>query len=104
MSLVKYGLGFYISEDDILHSQCCEIRKSYLCVPNFCVFIQGGTEEYMYVSGMGSLVCGSLAGIGAKIFVYPLDVARKRLQIQGFQHGRKGFGKVYNSVTSCLTE
>lgn len=67
-----------------------------------CVCVQGGTEEHVYVSGTGSLVCGSLAGIGAKISVYPLDVARKRLQIQGFQHGRKGFGKVYNSVTCYL--
>lgn len=60
---------------------------------------KGETEEYVYVSEMGSLICGSLAGIGAKMFVYPLDVARKRLQIQGFQHGRIGFGKVYISGT-----
>jgi hypothetical protein len=72
-----------------------------VCVP---VQPKGGTEEYVYVSGAGSLVCGSLAGIGAKMFVYPLDVARKRLQIQGFQYGRIGFGKVYNSGTCYLRE
>lgn len=72
-----------------------------MCVP---VQPKGGTEEYVYVSGAGSLVCGSLAGIGAKMFVYPLDVARKRLQIQGFQYGRIGFGKVYNSGTCYLRE
>ncbi|XP_023724089.1 mitochondrial thiamine pyrophosphate carrier isoform X4 [Cryptotermes secundus] len=65
---------------------------------------KGETEEYVYVSGTGSLVCGSLAGIGAKIFVYPLDVARKRLQIQGFQHGRVGFGKDFtcSGLLDCL--
>lgn len=57
-----------------------------------------GDGEYVYLSGTGSLLCGSLAGICAKTFVYPLDVARKRLQIQGFQHGRVGFGKDF----TCL--
>jgi hypothetical protein len=28
MSPVKYELGFYIPEDDILHSHCCENLKS----------------------------------------------------------------------------
>ena len=61
---------------------------------------KSGDEEYVHVSGMGSLLCGSLAGICAKTFVYPFDVARKRLQIQGFQHGRIGFGKVCSVVSS----
>jgi hypothetical protein len=30
MSPVKYELGFYIPEDDILHSRRCENRKSYM--------------------------------------------------------------------------
>jgi hypothetical protein len=60
------------------------------------VQLKGDNEEYVYVSGTGSLICGSLAGVCAKTFVYPLDVARKRLQIQGFQHARVGFGKVCN--------
>jgi hypothetical protein len=61
---------------------------------------KSGDEEYVYLSGTGSLLCGSLAGICAKTFVYPLDMARKRLQIQGFQHGRVGFGKVRNIRSS----
>ncbi|CAH1398620.1 unnamed protein product [Nezara viridula] len=40
-----------------------------------------------------NLIIGSLAGTIAKTLVYPLDLSRKRLQIQGFQEGRKGFGK-----------
>jgi hypothetical protein len=33
VSPVKYELGFYIPEDDILHSHCCENLKSYIIVP-----------------------------------------------------------------------
>ncbi|GFG33887.1 hypothetical protein Cfor_09858 [Coptotermes formosanus] len=60
--------------------------------------------EYAYLSGTGSLLCGSLAGVCAKTFVYPFDVARKRLQIQGFQHGRVGFGKDFTcrGLLDCL--
>lgn len=38
------------------------------------------------------MMAGSLAGLAAKTIIYPFDLIRKRLQIQGFQHGRKGFG------------
>jgi hypothetical protein len=32
MSPVKYELGFYIPEDDILHSHCSENLKSYIAL------------------------------------------------------------------------
>lgn len=38
---------------------------------------------------------GFMAGVAAKTIVYPLDVAKKRLQLQDFIHSRNGFGKVY---------
>jgi hypothetical protein len=31
VSPVKYELGFYIPEDSIHHSHCCENLKSYTC-------------------------------------------------------------------------
>jgi hypothetical protein len=32
MSPVKYELGFYIPEDDVLHSHCRENFKSYIAL------------------------------------------------------------------------
>ncbi|KAJ8958143.1 hypothetical protein NQ318_006080 [Aromia moschata] len=51
-----------------------------------------------------SLVAGSLAGLCAKTFIYPLDLAKKRMQIQGFEHGRKTFGKTVQckGLNDCL--
>ncbi|XP_014248213.1 mitochondrial thiamine pyrophosphate carrier-like isoform X2 [Cimex lectularius] len=40
----------------------------------------------------GNMVAGAMSGFIAKTLVYPLDMARKRLQIQGFQHARQNFG------------
>jgi len=50
------------------------------------------------------MLSGSAAGLIAKTIVYPFDLARKRLQIQGFQDGRKGFGKFFqcNGLLDCL--
>lgn len=50
------------------------------------------------------MLSGSIAGLIAKTIVYPFDLARKRLQIQGFKHGRKGFGKFFqcNGLLDCL--
>ncbi|XP_066589264.1 mitochondrial thiamine pyrophosphate carrier-like [Prorops nasuta] len=42
-----------------------------------------------------SMIAGSISGFTAKTIVYPFDLARKRMQIQGFQHGRRDFGKFF---------
>ncbi|XP_028132390.1 mitochondrial thiamine pyrophosphate carrier-like [Diabrotica virgifera virgifera] len=42
-----------------------------------------------------SVVSGSLAGLCAKTAIYPLDLVKKRMQIQGFEKGREIFGKVF---------
>lgn len=51
-----------------------------------------------------SLVCGALAGIFSKGTIYPLDMVKKRLQIQGFQEARETFGRVqkYNGMLDCF--
>lgn len=40
-----------------------------------------------------SLFAGSLAGLCAKTVIYPFDLVKKRLQIQGFGHAREHFGE-----------
>jgi hypothetical protein len=40
VSPVKYEQGFYITEDDILHSHCCENLKSYVInFPFYLLFL-----------------------------------------------------------------
>lgn len=49
-------------------------------------------------------VCGGTAGFCAKFVVYPLDLIKKRLQIQGFEEARKSFGvfKTYFNLKNCI--
>ncbi|CAL1677855.1 unnamed protein product [Lasius platythorax] len=73
-------------------------------------FYEFFTDFYKrYTSGTNinfynSMLSGSAAGFIAKTIVYPFDLARKRLQIQGFQHGRKGFGQFFQckGLLDCL--
>lgn len=53
-----------------------------------------------------SFVCGSSAGVVAKTLVYPLDVAKKRLQVQGFESAREHFGatRQYSGLAPCLAK
>ncbi|XP_023015705.2 thiamine pyrophosphate carrier protein 1 [Leptinotarsa decemlineata] len=53
-----------------------------------------------------SLVAGSLAGLCAKTCIYPFDLAKKRLQIQGFENARTVFGKHFrcSGLTDCLVK
>ncbi|KAL1379083.1 hypothetical protein pipiens_015161 [Culex pipiens pipiens] len=50
------------------------------------------------------LICGGLAGICTKLMVYPLDLAKKRMQIQGFAKSRQTFGRhfVCGSMANCV--
>lgn len=51
-----------------------------------------------------SLVCGALSGICSKGIIYPLDMVKKRLQVQGFHEARETFGKVqsYRGMINCF--
>ena len=50
-----------------------------------CIYITGVSE---------SLLCGSGAGILSKMIIYPLDIIKKRLEIQGFEKARTDCGSV----------
>ncbi|KAG6455144.1 mitochondrial thiamine pyrophosphate carrier-like [Manduca sexta] len=60
-----------------------------------------GTSE---CSLMANLIAGSIAGVVAKTMIYPFDLVKKRLQIQGFQQHRQNFGKqMYcNGLLHCI--
>uniref|UniRef100_A0A1Q3F3D6 Mitochondrial thiamine pyrophosphate carrier n=1 Tax=Culex tarsalis TaxID=7177 RepID=A0A1Q3F3D6_CULTA len=49
-------------------------------------------------------LCGGMAGLSTKLLVYPLDLTKKRLQIQGFSRNRTTFGRhfVCNHMVQCL--
>ncbi|XP_076749852.1 mitochondrial thiamine pyrophosphate carrier isoform X1 [Xylocopa sonorina] len=51
-----------------------------------------------------SMISGSIAGLLAKTAIYPFDLSRKRLQIQGFKSGRKNFGTFFEcrGLIDCL--
>lgn len=53
-----------------------------------------------------SSINGGLAGIFAKTIVYPFDVVKKRLQIQGFEEARVQFGRyeAFSGVMNCLSK
>ncbi|XP_043195407.1 mitochondrial thiamine pyrophosphate carrier-like isoform X2 [Amphibalanus amphitrite] len=49
-----------------------------------------------------AMLSGVAAGLVAKTAVYPLDVVKKRLQIQGFQRSGFGESRVYSGLLDCL--
>uniref|UniRef100_A0A182QBW5 Mitochondrial thiamine pyrophosphate carrier n=1 Tax=Anopheles farauti TaxID=69004 RepID=A0A182QBW5_9DIPT len=66
---------------------------------------RGLTAEAQLSSGE-LFVCGGLAGFCTKLLVYPLDLTKKRLQIQGFGGNRQTFGQhfVCRHMFHCLVQ
>jgi hypothetical protein len=54
VSPVKYELGFYIPEDDILHSHCCENLKSYIALTGWTLYRRRNVSPVKYELGFTS--------------------------------------------------
>lgn len=74
----------------------------------YALFVQIWDKTFSHIEGdlpgiAQSLICGSGAGVVSKIIIYPLDVLKKRLQIQGFEEGRRDFGvtREYSNFRHC---
>lgn len=50
------------------------------------------------------MVCGALSGLCTKLLVYPLDLVKRRLQIQGFSKGRRTYGRHFScrNMFQCI--
>lgn len=53
-----------------------------------------------------SFICGSGSGLLSKLIIYPLDLTKKRLQVQGFEKAREQFGAVrlYTGMLHCIKD
>ena len=62
------------------------------------------TGDKKQIGFLQSSVNGALAGLTAKCCTYPFDLAKKRLQIQGFEEARIRFGRVvaYTGLLDCF--
>lgn len=60
--------------------------------------IKSGREEWKW------MVSGGVAGISSKLIMLPLDIVKKRLEVQGFEQARESFGRVgkYRGPVHCL--
>lgn len=59
-------------------------------------------EDDATVTGIRrSVACGALSGIVSKTLIYPLDLIKKRLQVQGFKAEGLTFGR-YNGFLHCI--
>uniref|UniRef100_A0A3Q4AQF7 Mitochondrial thiamine pyrophosphate carrier n=1 Tax=Mola mola TaxID=94237 RepID=A0A3Q4AQF7_MOLML len=58
------------------------------------------------LGNLGSLLCGSGAGIISKTITYPFDLFKKRLQVGGFEAARVQFGQVrsYRGLVDCVIQ
>uniref|UniRef100_A0A1B0EZA7 Mitochondrial thiamine pyrophosphate carrier n=1 Tax=Phlebotomus papatasi TaxID=29031 RepID=A0A1B0EZA7_PHLPP len=61
----------------------------------YCGLLQNllGAKSHSDLPTWGLLLMGSLTGFSSRALVYPLDVIKKRLQIQGFAQHHQTFGK-----------
>lgn len=59
---------------------------------------------YSEIPAYLTLLNGAVSGCIAKSIIYPLDLSKKRMQIQGFSEYRKNYGRHFqcHGVWNCL--
>ncbi|VDL59297.1 unnamed protein product [Hymenolepis diminuta] len=64
------------------------------------------TDPSADTSMVRSVTAGSVAGMVSKCLVYPMDVAKKRLQVQGFEDARSYFGRplIVRGLRDCIVK
>ena len=64
------------------------------------------SDNMPYLSQFATTFFGGLTGVLAKTVTYPLDVIKKRLQVQGFAEGRVQLGRTphYTGFADCLVK
>lgn len=86
LGMIPYaGLSFYVFE-----------RLKHLCLeymPNFCGRPHSGSSGGIVLIVPAKLLCGGLAGAVAQTVSYPLDVARRKMQLSMMRPETHRFGK-----------
>lgn len=60
---------------------------------------------FMVLADVVTAAAGAAAGVSSKLLVYPFDTTKRRLQVIGFEQGRKEFGvtRHYSGITHHIT-
>ncbi|KAK2706926.1 mitochondrial thiamine pyrophosphate carrier-like isoform X2 [Artemia franciscana] len=62
--------------------------------------ILGSSTMNENITTIESMIAGGICGGTAKMVVYPFDLVKRRLQVQGFEKARMGFGKLETYIGS----
>ena len=75
----------------------------FLCTSTVDVL---GLKSKAEIPAVVSFLNGAMAGLISKSVVYPFDLAKKRMQIQGFGEHRKNFGRHFEctGISNCFKE
>ncbi|XP_074599170.1 mitochondrial thiamine pyrophosphate carrier-like [Brevipalpus obovatus] len=85
------------------------LLSSYRVFNNIWEYFDEPAPTFLFRRGPSApqiFICGGMSGIVAKATIYPLDLVKRRLQVQGFGHARKNLGEVpnYTGLLDCIKQ